>query len=98
MIAGLLVALALAWWFARADTQVPNQPTAAATSVAGEDVPASEQGPGPGSDAAAKPLYRWTDDAGVVHFTDVPPGDRAYVEVDVDPDRNVVTFPPPVEP
>ena len=50
------------------------------------------------TDGESKPLYRWTDAAGVVHFTDVPPTLRPYVQVDVNPDRNVIQSPAPPEP
>ena len=96
--AGLVAALALAWWFARSDAALPARSPglapAARASTPGIETPARPGAPAAAaSQGPAKPLYRWTDAAGVVHFTDVPPADRPYVEVDVDPERNVVRTP-----
>ncbi len=102
-MAGLLIALGVAWWFAR-DTSSRPDPSRSDGSIS--EVTAAPKKAEPRSadarrsDEASqpKPLYRWTDAAGVVHFTDVPPPDRPYVEVDVNPDRNVIRLPSPVEP
>ncbi len=96
-MAGVIAALGLAWWLARSDASAPTRSPAD---------PAISGAPGAGSpfDARAdvgptetggpeKPLYQWTDAAGVVHFTDVAPTDRPYKRVDVDPNRNVVRSP-----
>lgn len=37
-----------------------------------------------------RPLYKWRDDKGRLHVTDVPPKDRPYETVRYDPDTNVV--------
>ncbi len=97
---GLVAALAGAWWLAQGGTSSPAVVRAAAVA---EDAPArtSSATNAPDADAEAatgKPLYKWTDAAGVVHFTDVPPSDRPYVEADVRPDRNVVRTPGVPEP
>jgi hypothetical protein len=72
--AGILGALALAWWLGRD----PPAGTAAATPAA----PAATPGQSHRGTAHA-PLYRWRDEAGVVQVTDIPPRDRAYTLVDV---------------
>jgi len=98
MAAGVIGALALAWWFAQSEPALssrspPGAPTAAAAPT-GAEAPVAVGGATTGaSEGPEKPLYRWTDTSGVVHFTDVAPADRPYVRVDVDPERNVVRFP-----
>lgn len=103
IVAGLVVAVGLAWWFAQGESS-----RAAPTATDGGTVQApaatnattaakTEQTPA-GVDAAGKPLYRWIDAAGVVHFTDVAPADRPYSQVDIDPERNVVESPVTPEP
>ena len=101
--AGLLVALGLAWWFARPEAgrdarAVTGSASADEHAAAGPST--SARAPASASSAAGpiKPLYRWSDSDGGVHFTDVAPTDRPYVQVDVNPDRNVVKLPAPVEP
>lgn len=89
LIAGLLVAVALAWYFARTDPVPDGRPALAplASEPAGAVAAGADRG---GTSGPARALYRWTDAAGVVHFTDVPPPDRPFVEVDINPERNVI--------
>lgn len=89
LIAGLVVAVALAWFFARTDPVPDGRPALApmASKTAGAEQARSDRATTTGP---ARPLYRWTDAAGVVHFTDVAPQDRPFVEVDIDPERNVI--------
>lgn len=89
MVGGVLIAIAVAWWFARD----PLGPSTADFAEAGEVRARDTSGAGsgaPAAPAAQKPLYRWQDDEGVVHFTDVAPANRAYTEVSIDPETNVV--------
>lgn len=106
IVAGVVAALALAWWLARPDSTWVAQSMRERVSTPGRTgekdsrlLPAAPSEAVAGTEAgvedANKPLYRWTDQAGVVHFTDVAPSDRPYVQVDVDPERNVVKFPDP---
>ncbi len=94
LVAGVIAALGLAWWMARSDASAPTRsPGDPAISVAGSPAVArADVGPTE-TDGPEKPLYQWTDAAGVVHFTDVAPADRPYKRVDVDPNRNVVRSP-----
>lgn len=76
VVAGALVAGALAWWLGRDSTPRglgDGDVDRAATPTATTPAPAA---PGP-------VLYRWHDDAGVVQITDTPPAGRRYTVVDV---------------
>ncbi len=106
LVAGVVVALAFAWWLARPESAGVAQSKREEISTpgrAGEKPyrslpavpPEARVEPEAGLEDANRPLYRWTDQGGVVHFTDVAPTDRPYVQVDVDPERNVVRFPEP---
>lgn len=87
VVAGILGAGALAWWFAREPSAGPAPvPPAAQAETDG----APQQSPGPS-------LYRWRDEAGVVQITDIPPRDREYTLVDVAAlERRNVIDPDPV--
>lgn len=74
LVAGALGAAALAWWLARGPSRAPaaEDPTPPAGASADARAP------------AARMLYRWRDDDGVVHVTDVPPSGRDYTRVDIE--------------
>jgi hypothetical protein len=43
----------------------------------------------------APPMYRWTDDQGVIQVSDRPPQGRAYETLRYDPNTNVIPAPRP---
>jgi hypothetical protein len=55
-----------------------------------ESLPAEWRQDNPNSRDYAPQLYRWKDAQGRVQLTDVPPRDRPYETIRVDPDTNVV--------
>jgi hypothetical protein len=73
-----LAALAAAWaWWRWAPASLPG--------IAQRSLPAS-----PSARPENPPLYKWRDARGQWHVTDVPPTDRAYETVVVDPHVNEV--------
>ncbi len=44
----------------------------------------------PPSPVASPVLYKWKDANGRLHYTDVPPPDRPYEKVQIDPNTNVL--------
>ena len=71
-----VVAAALGWWYFAPDTL----PTALRHAAP----------PSPGLADKPPALYKWRDDKGQLHVTDVPPTDRPYETVRYDPKTNVV--------
>ncbi len=74
ILAGLLAGGGYAWWLHKQSMQDK-------TSLSTRDKTDSVQ---------AKPLYRWTDDAGITQITDTPPNGRPYKKVNIRPDQNIV--------
>lgn len=73
IVAGLALGIGVAWWASR---EAPADAAGAAADPARAD----------GQAPPAAVLYRWTDEAGVVHVTqDPPPRGRRYETVDIQP-------------
>lgn len=91
IVAGVVGAVALAWWLTRdPDAARPPASAGAAPSTAARAESGKPSGP---------TLYRWRDEAGVVQITDIPPRDRDYTVVDVGAleRRNVIDPDPAIE-
>jgi len=71
VVAGALLAAALAWWLGRDGP--PDAPPGDAAAVAAA----------PTAAVAGPVLYRWRDESGIVQITDAPPAGREYTVIDV---------------
>lgn len=75
IVAGLALGAGLAWWLAR--DQAPQRSPEARQRAA--------QAAAANAEDAARPLYRWRDDAGNLQITDTPPKGRAFERIARDP-------------
>lgn len=62
-----------------------------------QTLPASLQSVLPAAPNAAPALYKWKDEQGQWHVTDVPPEGRSYEKVEIDPNLNVLPAGTPPE-
>jgi len=76
LLAAILALAAVAWWYFAPDTL----PVAVRHLTP----------PSPNLSAAPQALYKWRDEKGQLHVTDVAPKDRPYETVRYNPDTNVV--------
>ena len=75
-LAALMLFAAVAWWYFAPDTL----PTALRHAAL----------PSPNLTAAPPELYKWRDEKGQLHVTDVAPKDRPYETVRYNPNTNVM--------
>jgi hypothetical protein len=79
ILAGLAVGVGVAWWLGR--DQTPQRSLEARQRA--------EQAAAAQAEDAARPLYRWRDDAGHLQITDTPPEGRPFERIAREPQPGI---------
>lgn len=78
IVLGVVGGIAVAWWLARDTPAQSRQKQARA-----------EQAAAANAEDARQMLYRWRDDAGVLHVTEKPPKGRKYERIRAEPEAGI---------